>query len=580
MNSSGKRWVVVLFLFCASICHAQWVTQNIEVAAGWNAIYLTAQPVPADCSVVFDGLPVERVVQWGRVPSGTEFISDTAEELPRAYDWLVWRPQGDDDAALNDFDRLQAGGAYLVKMTNAASVSLKSRAVLVHPQWLPNAMTLTGLPAADGVNFADYFSHTDEIGVESSDGGEIYEVLTDGSERAVYRPSQTHIAKHQAYWIKAGQILDYDGALDVLFSEGGDFLDFGSTLLPRRLQLKNSTDVPRSVTIELLDSEDPPVIDGQSLELLQGPVPLLMMQFDSDTGKNEYVPMPSTVTTNIAPHATVELTLIPQSDAMQHEDPQAVWESVLRISDGEVMQVAGIRCRQAAANFSDSTGLWVGNVAVTAVSRAPSRTGASNVWDTTTPVAVSRPYTFRVLIHVSGSGECRLLQRAIPAWLPAAEGAEPDPYIFTDAQYASTFKQDNPDAKMVHISTAALPLMDPELMVGTFGGSNTLDGTVVLPHNDPVNPFVHPFHPDHDNREIRNGESFDLEAGDESYDVARAMRFAFSETDPLGANPKWRISEQGGMFTETVTGLNKTIYVEGAFRLQKVSDCGILSYLE
>jgi hypothetical protein len=110
-----------------------------------------------------------------------------------------------------------------------------------------------------------------------------------------------------------------------------------------------------------------------------------------------------------------------------------------------------------------------------------------------------------------------------------------------------------------------------------------LDCTVELPFDDPVNPFVHRYHPMHDNLEYDNdGSASPLGEGAESSTINRAMQFAFDETDPEhgAGNPRWGVSELGGTFTETVSGLNKTIYVEGQFRLEKISDCGVLKYLD
>jgi hypothetical protein len=70
-----------------------------------------------------------------------------------------------------------------------------------------------------------------------------------------------------------------------------------------------------------------------------------------------------------------------------------------------------------------------------------------------------------------------------------------------------------------------------------------------------------------------------LGEGIESFDVSRDMQFVFDAVDPMGGgNPDWNISESGGAFKERVIGLNKTIYVSGEFRVQKLSKCGVLSY--
>ena len=573
MSVRSKTFVCLLLLF-PWVGRAQWTTQTLELHQGWNAVYLTVQPVPSSCDTIFSGLDVERVVMWDRTKGGAEYVSDVSEELPRSPDWKIWRPATADESELNTLSMLLAGEAYLINMNAAATLQLKGRAELVHPSWLPNEMTLTGVPVAEGVTFSRFFSHTDEIGVDSTDDGEIYEVQADGSELQIYRPTLSNIAQGKAYWIKTGQTLDYDGSLDVSLSGEADWLDFGSEIVARTVKLRNVTETTNSVTLSLSSGEALPQLSGsESYPVAEGPVPLSYVVFNPASGLNEFVPMPVALSTNVPPYSTVEITLMPRINEMASEDADAVWESILTVTDGEVEQQIGIQSMQAKA----PTGLWVGTVAVDAVSRAPSKTGASNVWDSVSPVAVSRPYTFRVLVHVAEDGTCRLLQRAMPVWV--VENDVTETYIFTDADYAEQFKQDHAAATVSRISSANFPIMDPLEMSGTFGGTN-LSCTVLLPFNDSVNPFVHPFHPDHDNKEYHNGEASDLGEGVESFDVTREITFDFMDTDPLGSNPGWNYSEHGGLFKETVTGLNKTIYVEGAFRLEKVSDCGVLSYLE
>ncbi len=568
-----RRLLVVVLVSVSA--QAQWLTQAVELEEGWNAVYLTVQPLPASCDTVFEGLPVDRAMMWCRTTDDEEYLSDFSDELARPSDWLVWRPAGDEDSEKNTLNMLLAGEAYLVKMTNSATLEVKGRPELVHPEWIPNEMTLTGVPVGDGVTFETFFAHTDEIGDNSDDGGEFYEVLADGSQQQVYFPKHTDMQDGKAYWINTGQVLDYDGSLKVSLSSGADWLDFGSDITERRILLENMSDEERTVTLELLAGESP----NADYPAAEGPVPLSTVACNVTKGIREYVDF-SGLTTNIAAYESVEITLMPRVNEMSADDAGAVWQSLLKVSDGEVEQTFGIQCEQEDEAFTDPTGLWVGTVAVDGVSRAPSRIGyTGNTWDTETPVAVSEPYSFRVLMHVASNGTCRLLQRAVPAWV-IDDGGETVSRIFTDVKSAADFMEIYADAEVARISSANFPLMDPLPMVGTFGSTNELACTVALPFDDAVNPFVHPYHPDHDNKEYSNGTALPLSEGEESFDVQRVLSFTFAADDPLGANPRWAVSEFGGDFKEQVTGLNKTIFVSGAFRLEKVSDCGFLSYLD
>ena len=143
----------------------------------------------------------------------------------------------------------------------------------------------------------------------------------------------------------------------------------------------------------------------------------------------------------------------------------------------------------------------------------------------------------------------------------------------TDEAEAETFAAQYPEARIVRVSSPNFPLMAPVPAAtgSVFGGTLNLDVTV--PFNDPVNPFVHRFHPQHDNLRYDNGVATPLSDGEESYTVTRALQFRFATLDPaLGiTNRQWGATEQGGLFDETVTGLNKTLRARGTFQVQRVS---------
>jgi hypothetical protein len=92
-----------------------------------------------------------------------------------------------------------------------------------------------------------------------------------------------------------------------------------------------------------------------------------------------------------------------------------------------------------------------------------------------------------------------------------------------------------------------------------------------------VNPFVHRYHPDHNNLDDRYEEK--LPEGHESFSVQRAITFQFTGTDPLGLNPpSWGHTEVGGAYTESVTGLHRSgIKVAGTFRLVRIAETPALN---
>jgi hypothetical protein len=88
---------------------------------------------------------------------------------------------------------------------------------------------------------------------------------------------------------------------------------------------------------------------------------------------------------------------------------------------------------------------------------------------------------------------------------------------------------------------------------------------------NPTNPFLHRFHPDHDNL-ASNFTTFKQEANR----VVRDVMFVFSPTpivNPTNPPPGWGVSVLGGTYTEHIRGLAKgPIKVEGNFTLKLASD--------
>jgi len=110
---------------------------------------------------------------------------------------------------------------------------------------------------------------------------------------------------------------------------------------------------------------------------------------------------------------------------------------------------------------------------------------------------------------------------------------------------------------------------------GSFAVGSSLTYQVVLPFDDPTNPFVHQYHPDHDNRDPN---LLNLKAGAESYDITRECSFEFTEAPPDGSSISgWGTSVYGGTYSELIKGLNKTtqnLTTFGTFNFRRLSEIG------
>ncbi len=571
---------IVLFLTSLPLA-AQWFTQEIPLSPGWNGVQLCVQPAQDECAVLFSNTAVEKVYWWHRTGAGMEFDLDPRDPLPRSADWNYWFST---NAAISSFGSLVAGESYSIRVAdNAAPFVLRitGKPVLNTIRWIPGEPNLVGLPISTNwqISFSEFFSFSSDFSINSSTAT-IFRIsgLTDSPQR-VWTPATELARGGVAYWITAGKnARDYSGAIQVETAPSSRMLDFGDSVSPRSLIIRNRSSASRTVRIEHLASENPPVSSG--FPALMGKTPLIYKPLGDLSGG--YQSLPSLLVTNVPGLSQLELSLAPDSQALAGGVPGSTWQSVIRITSGTASDIQlGVSCDGSLSSQLDPAGLWVGSVSVTHVERAPTRIGADNVWKDDGPVSVSEPYTFRLLMHVDAAGTPRLLQRALLAYRHDASETDTTASLSTngiltiliDEKDATAYAAQHSNARIVRVSSTCFPIMDPLPMSGTFGSSNTLSALVTLPYNDPVNPFVHRYHPQHDNLRYDNGVATNQEEGVESYTVTRDMSFNFALLDPVRgiANRQWGVTESGGVFEETVAGLNKTIRIKGTFKLERVS---------
>lgn len=585
--------VVLLGLVVGAVsAQAQWVSQNFALQAGWNAIYLHVQPEPRALDVVFTNLPVDMVYKWQRPEAAIQFDVDPGNPFPRPGDWQTWYPPDSDRQFLSSFGNLLANQAYYIHVTNVSgcALNLKGTPVLNSYTWPGNAYSLYGLPVPSSAapTFTDFFSAGADIPTPYGAASRIYTVSTGGYEYAVFQPNVQTLVRGQAYWILCNQVSSYAGPMSVqLDGQDDGWMNFRAGTAPKTITIRNnSTSETRLVVLRQQASEAAPPGDYSAVA---GAVPLLygVMNWDPDNLGVQYVPLPTALTNVLAPGGMLKIGIKPNPAALANPAANAVYQSVLAISDrdGEnrttVNQFIGVRFVASPQATGDPTGLWVGDVTVTGVNRAQIGGFATN-WNTSLVTPVERPFSFRILMEVAGDGSAKLLQQAFVAWVPTAAQSVSgmdgtylggtNVVLHTLAE-ATAFVAAHPSGTVSRVSAINFPFMDPVALSGTFGASNS--GSFFMPYDDRVNPFVHLYSPDHDNKEYNNGLPVNLPAGTESYDVARTLSFRFSDTDSMGNRPAdWGIDQWGGTYSETVYGLltpGATIQATGLFTLQKIS---------
>lgn len=563
----------VLTLACVPAAATE-LTQTFQLRPGWNAIHVELEPTDKDITQVFAGLPVGSV--WRYIPNdgGARFIRDPSEGLDNVEGWFAWFPEPRPEAFLSNLFSISANTAYLVRLegNSTRTLSIRGQPKLVRARWQPDAFSLTGLPvsASNAPTFAEYFSASPE-----HLGQPIYRLSPGGQWQKVNSPASTPVEPGVAYWIFTRGNSTYQGRLGVVLDQS-ESLEYSAARDEIRLVLRNLSGLPGSLQIRRIAG------DG---------LPLTYLNEDPETGETGWPDLQENLVLDVGAGAEVFLTLGIKrarfsADRMDEvleitdEHGQRLWLAAGGNTTQPLDLVRSARGSSAAA--AAFAGLWVGELQVQAVSEAQ-RAG-------TEPRPVVRPFEQRVLIHVDSSGQARLLKDVIQMWQdgtarPSAvnpaynEVDTPGRHVLiTDPSLISLYTGPvNRDGRPVGLrySTVAYDFAGHEVeLEGVFTPGGELSGTLVIGSDLPTNPFLHRYHPDHDNRD----EQF-LNPVVEAYQVVRSLNLEFLVEDPLGRTPPgWGDSIVGGRFSESITGLHKNpIFTSGQFRLRRVSAVAILN---
>lgn len=187
-----------------------------------------------------------------------------------------------------------------------------------------------------------------------------------------------------------------------------------------------------------------------------------------------------------------------------------------------------------------------------------------------TDTATAGSFPLRALLHVADDGTANLLSKVYLGQLAVT----PNAYGITTKQ---SLLQTTTLSSAHRLSAGHLPTGRVITGSGSVALGSSLVCTISLPYNDPTNPFVHQFHPDHDNLDA---QFLSLAEGVESYTVSRVATFSFTSTPPSGSSVTtgWGSRVIGGTYREVISGLHSSsIQLDGTFELRRASEIGTLS---
>lgn len=607
---------LALLLSLSTQLKAQWVTQSFNLKNGWNAIYLHVDPSHGtlDSLVGSDASnPIEEIWMWSPSPTAAQFVTNPQSPSQPSY-WLNWVRVSSPAATLS---RLRGNVACLVRSTADYTWNLKGKPVGPVYQWSGAGMNFIGFPTRPGAaapTFDSFLSPVPELKLGAEifryDGG----VIT-GNPVPVLDLATTRVRRGEAFWIRSASFNRYFGPFDASFGNSGG-VDFDESVGQVSFRLRNNTKSTLTVRLEMVASEAPPAgqtaIAGPPPVLVRGPIRLTDLTYP-------YSALSSPVNVELKPDgqpgSDAEVVLGLNRYAMSHPAGSLV-AGVLRMTDSLNYSQVDV---PVTAKMASSAGLWVGdaevnrvnqylttyhtaendaamNTLLTSLGLLPAPAGVTYVRDAsskriikftgangsylvknvnTDSGAVVRPYQLRLILHNNPSGTARLLQRAFVGLDTAGNQIVATRETFLDPKELASARR---------ITAAHLPFTaanDGWLFSGPLANSANINAIAAVSHDDHAsNPFLHTYHPDHDNLDPQFGAQ--LAIGDESYRVSRQFRLVVSAPSDDFASLTAAGTRFNGQYNETITltgkgGFTRSFDVSGVFTLNRISPVATLT---
>lgn len=591
--AAGIVFAILLYSGLVNQARAQWLTQSFELKEGWNAIYLHVDLTHDTLhNLIGPGgteTRVRELWQWSPNHGTRQFVTSPQEPLADNSDWSYWK---ESESLTSALQKLPGNVACLVYAKEDFTLQLKGRPVPAKHIWTVTGLNFVGFPTRPDTPpiFSNFLGHADEL-----KDAEVYhyvggELATGVNPRKMITGLSTRVERGQAYWFHAENVFNsHYGPFEVTSSGSGVAFDRQSSV--STVRLLNLTSDPLTITVNLVASESAPgssTIPDLPPMILRGELNTTNLTY-SYSELNTGSPLTISLAGVNQPGSETNVVFGLNRSANTNHTAGDILAGILRFTDslGQTQQDLPL-----SAEVADRSGLWVGGAAVTHVGQylktyqrdaggdlivgtissngAPYLATGTN----TAMTAVPRPFPLRLIVHnnATNAAGAKLLQRVFIG--PNVEGTD-----VVVATQQSALDQGNL-ASARRITANHLPFSHDNPGWGSSGGAfesgSTLQFNVVLDHNDHVsNPFLHTFHPDHDNLKDSDFKTV-VAQGVESYGVARAI--SLQMTPPVldfGSLTSGGVSLTGN-YSETVTfsgrsGNSRQFSLAGRFSLNRIS---------
>jgi len=584
---SALLWVVCLPAL------GQWRTETFELKAGWQAIYLKVDPgLDTNIGVTLAAFPdVEEVWRWN--PSGLDArIFDDPQNPVTGPEWQIWKGT---NLAASTLHVWYPNSGYLVKVADGAAdfqLSIKGAVTSPDTRWRTDGLNLLGFPSNPTTppTVENYFA-PGLINPETQIFGYVGGDLVSEQNPALLTPRFATIKRGVAYWVRTEKYADYDGPLRVRAAIG-EGLDFGSNRTVVRVILTNRDDDPMTAVLMPVASEPAPGTNA-----VPAAVPLT---FGIDTnGVTNFEPFGGQRLISLQPGETLGVSIGMDRIAAAGGNIGDLLQSLMKVTDAGGLTEFYLPVRGEVVGLG---GLWAGKAEITRVQNqlqffekdpvTGAYLSATNQTSNHVPQYIpiltngnalvetninrtAQTFPLNLILHVDANAIPRLLGSVyygiiaegtnnVPiAGLSLGQGALMDKYLKSAVRMSA-----------VHYPIRMnLPMDQGD---GVIGVGTRVRGQVGLAPGDSNNPFIHTYHPDHDNLDARFEKK--LPEGVESHQIDRTIELIFDMDAGGVTDPAWGSSLLTGTYTETIAGIHKNpIAISGIFAIRRVTDISTLT---
>ncbi len=613
---------------------AQWLTQTVSLSSGWNAVFLNVEASYDTLDHLVGGdaaNPIQEIWLWAPSSGTGQFLTSPSSPFSAGTQWVQWQRSSVNISA-NPLNTLHANQALLVRTTNAYSWSIKGVPAVPQYNWTSSGENFIGFPAnpTTSPTFSTYLS----VSPSFDSGASIFAYTSGialGSNNPVQIPSSpyspTNIVRGRAYWVYSTNYNSYFAPFEV--SSGATGLTFGSNGGQASVTLVNRTANILTVYVNLAASETPPAgqvaIRAIAPVLARGTINPQDHSYNF-TDLNSSTNLPITLAPVGSPGATVNLVLGLNQAILAAYNPGDQVAAILKFTDSAGLSEIDV---PVSAVVTPTTGLWVGTASITNVSqylstyytasstndmnatlqslglvngangvnytidpdssRIMAVTSSSGAYlstsSTVTNSGVPQTFNLRLILHMGTNGALATPAATLLQHVYVGLDAQNNQIVATTTNLLASTRL----ASARRISAIHFPWQGDDQNSGWIAREapsskpSILTFSVPLDYNDQAsNPFVHNYHPDHDNLDA-NFDPSPLPNGLESFSIYRTIRLLFTGVG-TGFN---QLSGAGGHlqgnYLETVTitdGSRKTrnFDVAGSFILNQLNSIGALSY--